>query len=443
MHRTLRLPPRHLNRSNSSLQHQHFLFLSPHNHLGRSLLFPLLPQFRRPLCQSQRCDWSSCCCWVGCCDSRGDGARGGRSDYEVCELEVGVLDQVSVFGRRSLRWDILLMCYSGPIAAVAVAIFLLTWPTEAMMEQPVRRSWRQLDFLGSFLLIAASVLVVFAFQQAGLRPHSWDTAMFLAPLLVGCVCWCILFAWEILASHHSIATILPPRLLKRRVYTSTVIVTILTGFVNFTAIYSLPLHFQIVNGTSPLTAGVGLLPLLVSAAIGSMLGGLTATHSFPALAIANGLIALGTGLLSTLSTHHGIQPKTYGFEVPLGLGIGLSISTSTLLAALQCGLGDLASAQGIVAQARVLGGSIGIAASSAVLGGMGVKAGRLGMVVDEREVYAKAFRETMWICAVVGCIALVASVGTYEKGQGKMSQSSAGADGNTPTRQEIVVEKVV
>jgi hypothetical protein len=356
---------------------------------------------------------------------------------------VGVLDQVSVFGRQSLRWDVLLMCHSGPIAAVAVAMFLLTWPTEAMMEQPVRRSWRRLDFLGSFLLIAASVLVVFAFQQAGLRPHSWDTAMFLAPLLVGCVCWCILFAWEILASHHSIATILPPRLLKRRVYTSTVIVTILTGFVNFTAIYSLPLHFQIVNGTSPLTAGVGLLPLLVSAAIGSMLGGLTATHSFPALAIANSLIALGTGLLSTLSTHHGIQPKTYGFEVPLGLGIGLSISTSTLLAALQCGLGDLASAQGIVAQARVLGGSIGIAASSAVLGGMGVKAGRLGMVVDEREVYAKAFRETMWICAVVGCIALVASVGTYEKVQGKMSQSSAGADGNTSTRQELVVEKVV
>jgi hypothetical protein len=334
----------------------------------------------------------------------------------------------------------LLILYSGPVAVIAVVLFLLTWPTESMMKQPVRRSWRQLDFLGSFLLIAASVLVVLAFQQAGLRPDSWDTALFLAPLLVGCLCWCILFAWELFASNHSISTILPPRLLKRRVYTSTVIITMLTGFVNFNAIYSLPLHFQIVNGTSPLTAGVALLPLLVSAAIGSMLGGLTANHSFPALAVANSLMAPGTGLLSTLSDHHGVQAKTYGFEVPLGLGMGLSISTSTLLAALQCEGRDLAVAQGIVAQARVLGGSIGIAASSAIVGGMSAKAGQ---AVDERVVYAKAFSKTMWICAVVSCIALVLSVGTYQKATVQTSQSSSEVEENASMRQEVVMEKVV
>jgi cadmium resistance protein CadD (predicted permease) len=332
---------------------------------------------------------------------------------------------------------------SGPVAVVAVVLFLLTWPTESMMKQPVRRSCRQLDFLGSFLLIAASVLVVFAFQQAGLTPNSWGTALFLAPLLVGCLCWCILFTWELFASNHSISTILPPRLLKRRVYTSTVIITILTGFVNFNAIYSLPQHFQIVNGTSPLTAGVALLPLLVSAAIGSMLGGLTANHSFPALAVANSLMALGTGLLSTLSNHHGVQAKTYGFEVPLGLGMGLSISTSTLLAALQCEGGDLAVAQGIVAQARVLGGSIGIAASSAVVGTMAVKAGRLGQEVDERVVYAKAFSKTMWVCAIVACVALVLSAGTYQKATAQTSQSSSEVEENASIRQEVVMEKVV
>lgn len=106
-----------------------------------------------------------------------------------------------------------------------------------------------------------------------------------------------------------------------------------SGFVNFIAIYSLPLHFQIVNGTGTLMAGVALLPLLVSAAIGSLLGGLTTNHTFPALAAASSLMALGTGLLSTLSNHSGVQPKTYGFEVLLGLGVGLSISSSTLVAA--------------------------------------------------------------------------------------------------------------
>ncbi|CAD0095244.1 unnamed protein product, partial [Aureobasidium mustum] len=332
---------------------------------------------------------------------------------------------------------------NGPVAAVSVVLFLLTWPAESMVKQPIRRSWKQLDFPGSFLLIAASVLVVFAFQQAGLKPNSWDKGLFLTPLLVGCFCWCVLFAWETFASSHSFSVILPLRLLKHRVYATTVMVTVLTGFVNFIAVYSLPLHFQIVNGTSSPIAGVALLPLLVWAAIGSMLGGLTANHSFPALAIANGMMALGAGLLSTLTQHHGVQAKTYGFEVPLGLGMGLSISASTLLAATQCEATDLAVAQGVVAQARVLGGSIGIAASSAILGSMSAKAGRSGEVVDEKSIYTNAFSKTMWVCAIVACIAVVLSAGTYQKGAGQASQSSASAEQVTIQEQEIVVEKVV
>lgn len=332
---------------------------------------------------------------------------------------------------------------SGPVAAASVALFLLTWPTEDMVKRPARRSWKQLDYLGSFLLIAASVLVVFAFQEAGLRPNSWGQALFLAPLLVGCACWCTLFVWELFASRHSFSVILPPRLLKRRVYTSTVVVTMLTGFVNFIAIYSLPLHFQVVNGTSSLIAGVALLPLLVSAAIGSMLGGLTANHSFPALAIANSMMALGAGLLSTLTQHHGVQAITYGFEVPLGLGMGLSISTSTLLAATQFDSGDLAVAQGVVAQARVLGGSIGIAASSAILGSIGAKAMKLGEVVDERSVYAQGFSKTMWVCAIVACIAVVLSAGIYQKRAGQTSQLRSEAEKITEQEQVIVVDKAV
>lgn len=333
--------------------------------------------------------------------------------------------------------------HSGPIAAVSVVLFLLTWPTEDMVKQPVRRSWKQLDFPGSFLLIVASVLVVFAFQQAGLRPDSWKKPLFLAPLLVGCFCWCTLFIWELFASSHSFSVILPLRLLKRRIYMSTVVVTMLTGFVNFIAIYSLPLHFQIVNGTSSLIAGVALLPLLVSAAIGSMLGGLTANHSFPALAIANGMMALGAELLSTLTQHHGVQAKTYGFEVPLGLGTGLSISASTLLAATQCETADLAVAQGVVAQARVLGGSIGIAASSAILGSMSAKTVRSGGPIDEKTIYANAFSKTMWVCAIVACIAVLLSAGTRQKGAEQASQSSASAEQVTIQEQEIVIEKVV
>jgi hypothetical protein len=113
------------------------------------------------------------------------------------------------------------------------------------------------------------------------------------------------------------------------------------------------------------------------------------------------------------------------------------------LAALQCESGDLAVAQGIVAQARVLGGSIGIAASSAVVGGMSLKAGRLGDVVDERNIYAKAFSKTMWVCAVIACVALVASVGTYQKTAEQMLHPTSETENDAANRQEVVMEKAV
>lgn len=56
----------------------------------------------------------------------------------------------------------------------------------------------------------------------------------------------------------------------------------------------------------------------------------------------------------------------YGFQVVLGLGFGLSLGAGTMMASLQSKSRDLAVAQGAIAQARVLGGSIGIAVCSII-----------------------------------------------------------------------------
>lgn len=293
----------------------------------------------------------------------------------------------------------------------------------------MRFSIKELDFVGTLLLIAASVLVVLAFQQGGLHPTSWDTALFLAPLLVGCFLWAVLFLWEARMSHRhpdSRTTILPLRLTTRRRYMSVVLCTALTGFVYFVAIFRLPLQFQIVNGSNSLKAGVDLLPLLGSVAIGSILGGLTMKHTFPALAVSTALMAMGAGLLSTLSVHTGVQNKTYGYEILLGLGIGISVSTSTVFANISTGPDDkgklsatvstiplteirVAIANGIVAQARVFGGSIGIAASTAILGVISEH------TLEVRLAYAESFSKSMWVASILACLAFVASFGLLQK----------------------------
>lgn len=90
---------------------------------------------------------------------------------------------------------------------------------------------------------------------------------------------------------------------------------------------------------------------------------------------------------------------------------------------------SIAVAQGIMAQARVFGGSIGIAASTAILG-----------VVQRRELhtvsgasssaampqnaqayhavqqaYADAFQETMRVTAIIACVAFLLCLGTFER----------------------------
>ena len=89
-----------------------------------------------------------------------------------------------------------------------------------------------------------------------------------------------------------------------------------------------------------------------------------------------------TTTLSTLQNTDSVASKMYGFKVFMGLGFELMASTASLGALLEYELQDssrcfinppsdthsaLAVAQGVITQARILGSSAGIAASTAIL----------------------------------------------------------------------------
>jgi MFS family permease len=226
-------------------------------------------------------------------------------------------------------------------------IFLyMAWPKPNQLRRAELRPLREQDFVGSVILIAASVLFVFSFQEGGLTADAWTSALFLAPLIVGSVCWILLFGWEITVSllwEHSIQAILPLRLFKRRIYVASIIVTMLVGFPYFLVIYSLPIRFQVVNEETPLAAGVGLLPMLGSAAVAAMLGGLISgkkDRTWVGLILGASLMAIGAGLLSTLSNTIDVEAKTYGAQVFLGLGFGLTVSSAIVTAVLQSEIRD-------------------------------------------------------------------------------------------------------
>jgi len=129
--------------------------------------------------------------------------------------------------------------------------------------------------------------------------------------------------------------------------------SLLTGFPFFVVIINLPLQFQVVNGDTPIMAGVHLLPLLAAAALGrlkpspideeclldtgSTLGGVISSKknlTSYCLIVAACLMLLGCGLLSTISSSRAISSSQYGYQFILGFGVGLSFTTLTMIAAL-------------------------------------------------------------------------------------------------------------
>jgi predicted membrane channel-forming protein YqfA (hemolysin III family) len=123
--------------------------------------------------------------------------------------------------------------FSGPIGAVSLLLFFMAWPKPQYLPDLERRSWRQLDYLGSSLLIAATVLVVFPFQSAGSATDQWGQAIFISPLILGLVAFLGVFAWSFFVDRRwgdRIAAALPMSLLRNRVYAFAVLNTMFLGF---------------------------------------------------------------------------------------------------------------------------------------------------------------------------------------------------------------------
>jgi MFS family permease len=245
---------------------------------------------------------------------------------------------------------------NAPLGVGPLVLFAVAWPPASMLRPVEKRRLGQLDLVGFSLLTVASGLFVFAFQEAGVHGVSnrniWKAGLFIAPLVVGVVCFFILGGWEWYVSRRwpdTIGALFPVRLAKNRVYVSALIAITLGGFPYFVVIYSLPTHFQVVNEHSALASGVALLPMLGSSAVGSTVGGIASgkkNNTFPTMLIGSILMLIGTAALSTLNNVPHTEARAYGLQVFVGFGFGLTISTSSLIAGVETEIRDNGKFQG-------------------------------------------------------------------------------------------------
>ncbi|KFY85515.1 hypothetical protein V500_08351 [Pseudogymnoascus sp. VKM F-4518 (FW-2643)] len=334
------------------------------------------------------------------------------------------------------RWIYL---FNAPAAVLGVGLILIAWPAQADRKNRLSTSLAQMDVLGALLLLIATVLLVFALQQAGSQEYAWSSPVIVATLTISAVSWVSFVAWiawlESGRSGLRIKAIFPLSIALKRPTGPGILSSLIVGFPFFMILINLPIRFQVVNNDSSVMAGIHTLPFLGGVALGTTLGGGIATRknlTSHALIFATALTCLGSGLLSTTGDGLRIPRAQYGYQVILGTGFGLAFTSITMMMALAHDFDTVAAAQGAVGQSRVLGGSISLAIGTIILNrhlstllshptsaltALQLSALRASLAVlpsfsegqqeAVRAAYASAFREQMRVCAFVlvgGCV---------------------------------------
>ncbi|KAK1147259.1 hypothetical protein N8T08_001998 [Aspergillus melleus] len=339
----------------------------------------------------------------------------------------------------SWRWAFWI---NGPCAFVPAVALFLVWPSDFHTTKNAR--FKQLDYPGTLLIMLGSVLFVFILNQAAIRVYAWKSAPVILILVVSVLAWIALVGWEWIVSRHPklrhLRPQLPFRLLADRIMLAGFLSTMLTGFVMLLVIVNIPLRAQLVNLKDAIGSGVLLLPLMGSTAVGSALGGAASAkenNTFWTLNLASIFMLIGSALLSTLPDSVDPVPQQYIFEAILGFGLGMSLSTMTFLTSMQVEFEDHAVAQGVVAQLRIFGGSVGIAASFIIFNHkiQQTLAGALtqaqlddfyrsptaifSFTVNQqllvRQIYVNVFNIDLRVCAGISAACLVATLFTFQR----------------------------
>jgi EmrB/QacA subfamily drug resistance transporter len=267
-------------------------------------------------------------------------------------LALGPLVGGTVSELASWRWIFIL---NLPVAAVTVAGTL-----RYLRADPRRPASDGLDLIGAAMLMLGLGAVVLALMQG--RAWGWTSASTLG-LLAGGVLLLALFPG--VESRRS-QPILPLRLLRERAYLGAAAVVLCGRFVAVGGLVLSAIYLQDELGFGPLHAGLAMLPATIPTVLIAPVAGV-ATDRFGARVcatagaalLATSLLALG--LLAPGGSYAELWPGLVGF----GVGIGLvTVATTTAGMGVAAPL-ERGEAAGLLATARHVGGTLGLAVMSA------------------------------------------------------------------------------
>ncbi|CAM4047970.1 MFS transporter [Nocardia ninae] len=248
-----------------------------------------------------------------------------------------------------------------------VPVGLLALPLAAYVLRESRGGAAKLDPLGLVLATAAVFALIWGIIHGS--DHGWTQTTVFVSLALGVL---LLIAF-VLAESRAEAPMLPLRLFRSRGFTVVNIVAFVFSFGAFGAVFLLAQFFQIVQGLSPLDAGLRTLPWTAAPMVVAPLSGFLVSKFGSRILIVTGmaLLAIGLGWIALTNKADIAYSAMVIPFVLAGLGTGLTFSPMSMMALASVPEGDQGIASGSYNTVREFGVAFGVAVLASVFAGFG------------------------------------------------------------------------
>ncbi|KAJ3796828.1 MFS general substrate transporter [Lentinula aff. detonsa] len=248
--------------------------------------------------------------------------------------------------QASWRW-----CFwvTLPLSIVATIMAVIFAPSKPMTGGIVEKL-KIIDYTGILLTVGGCTLIMLPLIWGGVT-YPWNSVVVLAPLCCGMFVVVLFCLWEWKVAK---LPIVPMYIFKHITVVGVYICMFANGFVFFSALYYLPLYFQVVLQYSPTYSGTFLLPIVLSQVASSLLAGLSISH---------------TGKYRCISIFNASTSKAVMVVLMLitGAGNGMTMQTTTVAAQASVARKDMSIVTAVRNFLRMLGGAISLPVASSLL----------------------------------------------------------------------------
>ncbi|UPK91906.1 hypothetical protein LCI18_002841 [Fusarium solani-melongenae] len=188
--------------------------------------------------------------------------------------------------------------------AVLAVLFVFLHVPQVTNTETLKRQFIRMDPIGTVLFLPGIVCLILALQWGG-ASYPWSDGRIIALFVVAGVLLLAFIGVQIWRQEDATT---PPRIVSQRSVACGIVYAMCIGGGMISLLYTLPIWFQAIKGTSAIQSGIDTIPLVLSLVVGAIMSGAIITRTgyyVPWMFVATILTSVGSGLMTTFKTNTG------------------------------------------------------------------------------------------------------------------------------------------